>query len=150
MQSTIRDNITLADEVVDEERLHYAIEQASLSPFIASLPEGLDTKVGERGTRLSGGQRQRIGIARALYKNNQVLILDEATSALDNETEREVNEAIGRLAATDITIFIVAHRITTLRDCNRIIELQDGEVYQEHQYADLIDRTLTAQRQTDV
>ncbi|WP_426490581.1 ABC transporter ATP-binding protein [Hymenobacter sp. 102] len=144
MDTTIRDNITLMDAQVDEARLTYAIEQASLADFIAGLPEGVDTRIGERGARLSGGQRQRIGIARALYKRTEVLVMDEATSALDNETEREVNEAIGRLAHTDITIFIVAHRITTLRDCNRIYELRAGELYAEHRYEDLVNKILTA------
>ncbi len=143
MESSIRDNITLADQQVDEQRLQYAIEQASLADFIQSLPEGINTFVGERGSRLSGGQRQRIGIARALYKRTEVLLMDEATSALDNETEREVNEAISRLATTDITIFIIAHRITTLRDCTRIYELKDGELIAERTYQELVSRTLT-------
>jgi ABC-type multidrug transport system fused ATPase/permease subunit len=142
MESSIRDNITLAEQEVDEQRLQYAIEQASLADFIQALPEGIDTFVGERGSRLSGGQRQRIGIARALYKRTEVLLMDEATSALDNETEREVNEAISRLATTDITIFIIAHRITTLRDCTRIYELKDGELIAERTYEELVSRTL--------
>ncbi len=142
MESSIRGNITLNDDNVDEERLQYAIEQASLREFIDSLPEGVHTQIGERGSRLSGGQRQRIGIARAMYKKTEVLVMDEATSALDTQTEREVNEAIGKLAHTDITIFIVAHRITTLRDCNRIYELKDGKLHAEYQYEELIGRTL--------
>jgi ABC-type multidrug transport system fused ATPase/permease subunit len=142
MESSIKDNITLGDKQVDSKRLAYAIEQASLQGFIASLPEGVDTPIGERGSKLSGGQRQRIGIARAMYKHAQVLILDEATSALDNETEREVSEAISELSNTDITILIVAHRITTLRDCDRIYELKDGKVWAEHQYADLVQKFI--------
>lgn len=138
MEASIRDNITLRDEVVDERRMQYALEQASLSEFVVSLPDGIDTMIGERGSRLSGGQRQRIGIARALYKQAEVLVLDEATSALDNETEREVSEAINKLSHTNITIFIIAHRITTLRECNRIFELSQGHIVAEHQYADLV------------
>ncbi|MBK7015874.1 MAG: ATP-binding cassette domain-containing protein [Sulfuritalea sp.] len=92
-----------------------------------TLPDGLDTRVGERGVRLSGGQRQRIGIARALYKMASLLILDEATSALDNDTERDVMEAIEDFGA-DITIIIVAHRITTLSGCSRIFEIQSGRL----------------------
>ena len=134
MEASIQDNITLGDLQVNEERLQYAIEQASLKTFIAQLPEGVDTLIGERGSKLSGGQRQRIGIARALYKKTEVLVLDEATSALDNETEREVNEAINKLSHTDITILIIAHRITTLRECDRIYELKQGQVIAEHQY----------------
>lgn len=138
MEATIQDNITLGDVEIDEERLNYAVEQASLRTFIASLPEGLQAHIGERGSKLSGGQRQRIGIARALYKQTQVLVLDEATSALDNETEREVNEAINKLSQTDITILIIAHRITTLRECDRIYELSQGKVVAEHQYQTLV------------
>lgn len=142
MEASIRYNITLGAEVVDEQRLAYAVQQASLNQFVASLPEGLDTLVGERGSKLSGGQRQRIGIARALYKETQILILDEATSALDNETEREVNEAIAQLAHTDMTILLIAHRITTLKDCDRIYELAAGNIIAEHKYSDLVARVL--------
>lgn len=138
MEASIQSNITLGDFEVDTERLHYAIEQASLQTFVSSLPEGVNTFIGERGSKLSGGQRQRIGIARALYKQTKIIVLDEATSALDNETEREVNEAINKLSHTDMTILIIAHRITTLRECNRIYELNHGEVIAEHQYVDLM------------
>ncbi|UYZ61363.1 ABC transporter ATP-binding protein [Hymenobacter weizhouensis] len=138
MEASIQDNITLHDDNPDEERLKYAIEQASLSHFVNSLPEGVNTRIGERGSRLSGGQRQRIGIARALYKKTEIMILDEATSALDNETEHEVNESINRLSHTAITLFIIAHRLTTLRYCDRIYELKEGEIIAEHQYADII------------
>lgn len=144
MEASIQDNITLGDSEVDQSRLEYAVEQASLSSFVAGLPEGVNTHIGERGSKLSGGQRQRIGIARALYKQTQVLVLDEATSALDNETEREVNEAINRLSGIDITILIIAHRITTLRECDRIYELKDGKVIAEHQYEGLMHQILQA------
>jgi ABC-type multidrug transport system fused ATPase/permease subunit len=139
MEATIRDNITLGAtaEEVDMGRLQAALDQASLAEFVSKLPQGLDTFIGERGSKLSGGQRQRIGIARALYKQAEILLLDEATSALDNETEREVNEAITRLAHTNITILIIAHRLTTLRECDRIYELRDGRVVAERQYAEL-------------
>lgn len=142
MQATIRDNITLGDTEVDEDRLRYAIEQASLQDFVESLPQGVDTQIGERGSKLSGGQRQRIGIARALYKRTEILVLDEATSALDNETEREVNEAINKLSQTDMTILIIAHRITTLRECDRIYELDKGKIVCQHQYSDLVQRVI--------
>ncbi|WP_191906521.1 ABC transporter ATP-binding protein [Hymenobacter baengnokdamensis] len=144
MQASIQDNITLGDTTIDEARLSYAIEMASLSGLVASLPEGVHTHIGERGSKLSGGQRQRLGIARALYKKTKVLVLDEATSALDNETEREVNEAINKLAETDITILIIAHRITTLRECDRIYELNKGEIIAEHQYDSLIQQIIAA------
>ncbi|GGK57911.1 ABC transporter ATP-binding protein [Rufibacter glacialis] len=138
MESSIQDNITLGDKHVDQSRLQYAIEQASLKGFVESLPEGVHSLIGERGAKLSGGQKQRIGIARALYKNTQVLVLDEATSALDTNTEREVSEAIDRLSQTDITIFIIAHRITTLRDCDRIFEMDKGRIVSERSYEDVI------------
>ncbi|GAB3288144.1 ABC transporter ATP-binding protein [Hymenobacter tenuis] len=143
MQASIKNNITLYDENIDNDRLDYAIRQASLTDFIASLPNGIETEIGERGSKLSGGQRQRIGIARALYKRTEIMIMDEATSALDNQTEREVSEAINKLSETNITILIVAHRITTLRDCNRIYELKDGKIYAEYQYEDLLKKTLS-------
>ncbi len=140
MEASIQDNITLGTpkEDVDQLRLRHAIEQASLADLVARLPEGIDSFIGERGSKLSGGQRQRIGIARALYKQAEILLLDEATSALDNETEREVNEAITRLAHTNITILIIAHRLTTLRECDRIYELSEGRIIAERQYAELV------------
>lgn len=142
MEASIKDNITLGAEIVDPTRMQYAVEQASLQEFIQSLPDGLETQVGERGSTLSGGQRQRIGIARALYKDTKVLLLDEATSALDNETEKEVSEAIKRLSHTDITVVMIAHRITTLKDCDRILELKDGQVVAEHNYTELIQQVI--------
>jgi ABC-type multidrug transport system fused ATPase/permease subunit len=138
MDASLRDNITLGEAKPDEQRLRYALEQASLTDFVAGLPQGLDTMAGERGSKLSGGQRQRIGIARAMYKQTQVLVMDEATSALDNQTEREVSEAINKLASTDITILIIAHRITTLRQCDRIFELKDGRIVAVYSYDELL------------
>jgi ABC-type multidrug transport system fused ATPase/permease subunit len=138
MDASLRDNITLGEAEPDEQRLRYALEQASLTDFVAGLPQGLDTMAGERGSKLSGGQRQRIGIARAMYKQTQVLVMDEATSALDNQTEREVSEAINKLASTDITILIIAHRITTLRQCDRIFELKNGRIIAVYTYDELV------------
>ena len=138
MEGSLRDNIALGEEKPDEQRLAYALEQASLADFVSTLPLGLDTLAGERGAKLSGGQRQRIGIARAMYKQTQVLVMDEATSALDNQTEREVNEAINKLSSTDITILIIAHRITTLRQCDRIYELKNGRIAAVYTYDELV------------
>ena len=138
MEASIEENITLRDEKIDPKRMKYALEQASLTEFVGSLPEGLKTPIGERGSRLSGGQRQRIGIARALYKQAEILLLDEATSALDNETEREVSEAIDKLSHISITIFIIAHRLTTLQNCDRIFELKNGRIWAEHTYESLM------------
>lgn len=140
MDASIQDNITLGETNPDPQRLEYAVEMASLKSMVDSLPLGVHSHIGERGSRLSGGQRQRIGIARALYKKTEILVLDEATSALDNETEREVNEAINHLSGSNLTILIVAHRLTTLRECNRIYELDQGKIIAEHQYSALADR----------
>jgi len=129
MDDTIRNNIIYgADTDVDDERLMRAVEEAQLKEFIESLSEGLDTEIGERGIRLSGGQRQRIGIARALYSNPQVLVLDEATSALDNDTEKAVMEAIDSLAGTK-TLIIIAHRLSTVENCDIKYEVRDGKAY---------------------
>ena len=103
-----------------------ALEQAQLKTFVEGLPEGLDTQVGERGIKFSGGQRQRVAIARALYNNPDIIVLDEATSALDNETEKAVMEAIDALQGHK-TLIIVAHRLTTIRNCDKIYEIADGK-----------------------
>lgn len=144
MEGSLMANIAFGDEGkdVDEERVNQAIEQASLDRFIAQLPKGLHTPVGEMGSTLSGGQKQRIGIARALYKKATVLIFDEATSALDMETEREITESIERLSDGKMTIFVIAHRITTLRGCDRIIEMRDGQIHSFHDYATLVEERL--------
>lgn len=142
MDASIRDNITFGDEHPDEQRLQAAIQQASLSEWINSLPDGVNTMTGEDGSRLSGGQKQRIGIARALYRNAEVLIFDEATSALDITTEQEVTFAIDRLSNTNKTIFIIAHRITTLKNCDRIYELSNGSVLGTFTYKELADKVF--------
>ena len=122
--TTLAENIAfgIPPEKMDMKRVREAARQAHIADFIESSPDGYQALVGERGIRLSGGQRQRIGIARALYKQATVLVFDEATSALDNETERAVMEAIEDLSA-DLTILIIAHRLTTLKNCAQIIEL---------------------------
>jgi ABC-type multidrug transport system fused ATPase/permease subunit len=123
---TIKNNILFYDdENISEEKLKTVIEQAQLKEFIDSLPDGLDTVVGERGIRLSGGQRQRIGIARALYKKPEILVLDEATSALDNDTERAVMQAIENLYGK-ITMLVIAHRLTTIEKCDEIYKIDKG------------------------
>ena len=126
--STILANIALGckAEDIDMERVVKAVEAASLSEFVAMLPNGLDTRIGECGALLSGGQRQRIGIARALYKGAQVLFFDEATSSLDNQTEQSINEAIVELARNNeaLTIVVIAHRESSLGYCDRVITLK--------------------------
>lgn len=126
---TIRNNIAfgIASEEIDEQAVSEAINKAQLAEFVESLPEGLDTMVGDRGVRLSGGQRQRIGIARALYHNPEILMLDEATSALDNDTEAAVMEAIESLHGSK-TILIIAHRLTTIYKADIIYEVVDQKI----------------------
>ena len=126
---TIRNNVAFGvdEKEIDEQAVIYALQQAQLFDFVESLPEGLDTFVGDRGVRLSGGQRQRIGIARALYHNPEVLVLDEATSALDNDTETAVMEAIEKLQGHK-TILIIAHRLTTIKNADVIYEVGNGKV----------------------
>ena len=129
MDDTIRNNIAFGIESskINESQLEKAIDGAQIKEFIDSLPEGLNTEIGERGVRLSGGQRQRIGIARALYFNPEILVLDEATSALDNDTESAVMEAIDNLAGTK-TLLIIAHRLTTIKNCDIVYEIKDKKV----------------------
>lgn len=127
--SSIAENIAFGvpKNQIDLERVNQAAEQAQIAGMIKSSRSGYETFVGERGIRLSGGQRQRIGIARALYKRTQVLILDEATAALDNDTEHAVMDAIEGLSR-DLTIVIIAHRLTTVKRCDRIIQLEQGAI----------------------
>lgn len=129
--STLRENIALGytGSEIDEQRLQRAVKLASLEQFVGALPKGLDTRIGECGALLSGGQRQRIGIARALYREAEVLFFDEATSSLDNDTERDINEAIAELSRTnsELTIVVVAHRESSLGYCDRIITLTNNE-----------------------
>ena len=106
------------------------LKEAHLDEFIKSLPEGLDTEIGERGIRLSGGQRQRIGIARALYNDPEVLVLDEATSALDNDTEAAIMESINSLHGRK-TLIIIAHRLQTIEKCDIIYRVKDGKITKE-------------------
>ncbi|MBK9446935.1 MAG: ABC transporter ATP-binding protein [Betaproteobacteria bacterium] len=136
---TLRRNIAfgLPAAQIDETVVQRAIQSAQLDRFVSELPQGLDTVVGERGIRLSGGQRQRIGIARALYHSPSVLVLDEATSALDNDTEQAVMEAIDSLSGK-LTILIVAHRVTTVRNCSFIVELDKGGIKRIGSYAEVV------------
>ena len=140
VDGSLKQNIAFgeSENEIDLNRLNAAIEQASLQDLVKQVPGGLDAKIGERGSMISGGQRQRIGIARALYKNAIFFVFDEATSALDSKTEQEITEAIDKLVNRERTILIIAHRITTLKGCDRIFEMQDGNIISEHKYADLI------------
>jgi ATP-binding cassette subfamily C protein len=135
---SIKANIAFGEnpEDIDLVRLHQAIEDAQLKVFIDRLPHKEDTIVGERGIRLSGGERQRISIARALYRQPQVLIFDEATSALDNETEARLMETI-HAVSQNRTVIMVAHRLTTLKDCHRIVKMEKGKIRQIVSYKEL-------------
>lgn len=137
--STIEENIAfgIPANQIDHERVRQAACQAQIAGIIETWPEQYQTFVGERGIRLSGGQRQRIGIARALYKQADVIIFDEATSALDNETEQAVMQAIEGLSE-ELTILIIAHRLTTLKNCTQIVELGNGGVLRNGSYEDIV------------
>ena len=126
--ASIRRNIAFGVEEseIDDDRVWKALEMAQLKPFVEELSGKLDTVVGEWGVQFSGGQRQRVAIARALYGEPDILILDEATAALDNETENAVMEAIDALQGIK-TMIIVAHRLTTIRNCDKIYEIKDGQ-----------------------
>lgn len=141
---SLRRNVAfgLPDTEIDEAAVQRAIRAAQLDEFIASLPDGLETVVGERGVRLSGGQRQRIGIARALYHDPSVLVLDEATSSLDTATEHEVMESVRALQGTK-TIIIVAHRLSTVEHCTRVYRLNAGQVVEEGTPATVVLRQAT-------
>lgn len=142
--SSIEENIAFGVPTgqIDHHRVKQAARQAQIADTIESWPDQYQTFVGERGIRLSGGQRQRIGIARALYKQADVIIFDEATSALDSETEETVMRAIEGLGK-DLTLLIIAHRITTLKKCTQIVELSDGRIKRVGVYKDIINPNLT-------
>ena len=142
--STIEVNIpfVVPKSKVDHTLVKQAAQQAQIADIIESWPKKYKTHVGERGIRLSGGQRQRIGIARALYKQANVIIFDEATSALDNDTEQAVMQAIESLGA-ELTILIIAHRLTTLKNCTQIVELADGGIKRTGTYAEIVSKEYT-------
>jgi len=136
---TIRNNIAFGvpQEKIDESKVINAVNLSQLEDFIKGLPFGLDTVVGERGVRISGGEKQRIGIARALYHDPQVLVLDEATASLDNNTERALMESINSLHRK-ITIIIIAHRLSTVKYCDKIFFLSEGKLISEGTYDELL------------
>ena len=146
--SSIEENIAfgLPTDQIDHHRVKQAARQAQIADTIESWPNQYQTFVGERGIRLSGGQRQRIGIARALYKQADVIIFDEATSALDSETEEAVMQAIEGLSK-DLTLLIIAHRITTLKNCTEIVELGDQGIKRSGFYKDIMNKSVVAKQQ---
>ena len=126
---TIRNNVAFAlkNDKINDQAVKDAIKDADLEEFIYSLPEGLNTIVGEKGVRISGGQRQRIGIARALYQRPTVLIFDEATSALDLETEKDIMNSINKFKGKK-TVIIVSHRLSAVSNCDQLYKLDKGKI----------------------
>ena len=135
----MRENLRFAKPDATDEEVEEAARAAQIHELIASLPDGYDTVVGERGYRFSGGEKQRIAIARAILRNPPILVLDEATSALDTQTERAVQEALERLVEGRTTIAI-AHRLSTVRDADQIVVLDGGEIVEAGTYDELIAR----------
>lgn len=138
LDGSIAENIAfgLAKNEIDYKLVDSVIDSSSLREFIEGLPDGLDTRVGERGVKLSGGQKQRIGIARALYKKSKIIFFDEATSALDSETENNIMHAI-ELLPHDTTVVIIAHRISTLKGCGKIINIKKDKTYSTLKYDEI-------------
>ena len=132
LDDTIRANVAfgLTPDKIEDNKVWTALEEAHLAEFVRNLPEGIDTKIGERGIRISGGQRQRIGIARALYENPEILVFDEATSALDNETEAAIMESVNSLHGKK-TLIIIAHRLQTIQGCDIVYRVEDRKIIRE-------------------
>lgn len=141
IDDTLRRNVALGvpDDQIDEDQVRRSVEMAQLGTFVDGLSNGLDTIVGERGVRLSGGERQRVAIARALYRDPDVLVFDEATSSLDNHTEREMTRAIEGLRGGK-TLVIIAHRLTTVRRCDRLLFVQEGRITAAGSFDELLER----------
>lgn len=140
LDETVEKNIAFGvpDHLIDHKKLEQAIIAAQLEELVEQLPNGIDTRVGERGVMLSGGQRQRIGIARALYHEREILVLDEATSALDTETEEKVSAAIQALSGKK-TVIIIAHRLSTVKHCNCVYLLEKGKMRKSGSYAEVVE-----------
>lgn len=136
---TLRSNIAFGIPVddIDDYKVMKAVRLAQLENLLDQLPEGLETIIGENGTRLSGGQRQRVGIARALYHDPEVLVMDEATSALDNITERQITKAIESLKG-ERTLIMIAHRLTTVKNCDTLYFMEGGRIVEVGSYEDLV------------
>ena len=135
---TVRENLAYGNPEASEEELLSAASLAEAHDFIANLPEGFDTVIGERGQKLSGGQRQRLSIARAILKDPPILILDEATSAVDNETEAAIQRSLAKISKHR-TVVVIAHRLSTIVDADQILVLENGKVAESGRHADLID-----------
>jgi subfamily B ATP-binding cassette protein MsbA len=134
---TVAANIAYGDSSPDHLKVKVAVEAAHLSEVVSELPDGLETRIGDNGSRLSGGQRQRLAIARAIYKDAPILILDEATSALDTESERAVQSALDALM-TGRTTLVIAHRLSTIERADRIVVLADGKIAEQGTHQQLL------------
>ncbi|MFB6218225.1 MAG: ABC transporter ATP-binding protein, partial [Halobacteriaceae archaeon] len=135
---TVRENIAYGDPGAEEADVVAASKRANAHEFVTDLPDGYDTRVGERGVKLSGGQRQRVAIARVVLEDPAILVLDEATSHVDNETELLIQESLAALVA-DRTTFAVAHRLSTVRDADHLVVIDDGEVVEQGTHEELLD-----------
>ena len=135
--ASIRENLRYGKADATDEEMWEALKNANLFEFVSSLPDGLDTEVGERGTRLSGGQKQRLSIARIFLKNPKILIFDEATSSLDTESEKLIQEAFDRLAKGRTSI-VIAHRLSTVRDSDIIFVIDKGRVKENGTHEELL------------
>ena len=153
LDDTIKHNIALGveDNKIDHEKINRVIQQSQLIDVVANLPDGIDTKIGENGTRLSGGQRQRVALARALYYEREVIIMDEATSSLDNETENEVINSIKQLQGIK-TLIIIAHRLTTIKHCDVIFKFEKGRIVSSGRFDEVVeyDKLMHIPKQQEV
>jgi len=142
MNKSFKENIAIGipPEEIDNDRLQHAIRMASLTDLVEGWPDGISTILTEKGNNLSGGQKQRIAIARAIYKGAQVLIFDEATSSLDSKTEEEITNAIRELGHESLTILIIAHRYTSLKYCDKIYQMDQGQIIRSLNYSELQQR----------
>jgi subfamily B ATP-binding cassette protein MsbA len=136
---TLRENLMMGNFNASDEDIERVVKAAHLDEFLAELPNGLETEIGERGTTLSGGQRQRVAIARAMLKNSSIVILDEATSALDNKSEAVVQAALDNLMENK-TVFVIAHRLSTIKNANKIAVINEGELVELGTHDELLQR----------
>jgi ABC-type multidrug transport system fused ATPase/permease subunit len=139
LDASVRENVSFGTDEGDDDRIRAALDKAQMRAVVEALPQGLDTRIGERGVRLSGGQRQRLGIARALYRAPSLLVLDEATSALDNQTEAQFTEVLRDLRGV-VTTIAIAHRLSTVRDVDRVYFFARGRVIDSGTFDELTDR----------
>ncbi len=132
------ENIALGEDIPDIQRIIDITKSLGILEFIEKLPNGFNTYLGENGSQLSGGQKQRIAIARALYKNPEILILDEATSSLDTEAEQIIQKTLNELKAQGKTMIVIAHRLSTIANSDKILVMKEGKIIEEGTHRDLL------------